>query len=272
MKRKKEPKLPTSSEKNFYINDCRRAEQDEKIAIERIKNVTQMCARGGFRLTKFTSNKRQVLEAIPEEERAKELNSIDLGRDHLPIERALGVQWFVESDELGFKIVLKDKPLTRRGILSTISSIYDPIGMAAPVLLPGKRILQDLCKEKIGGDDDIPEEYRARWEKWRTELPALEQFVLARCVKPADFGTPVKQHIHSFSDASSTGYGQISYMWQVNDKGDIHCAFLMGKSHLAPLKSLTIPRLELTAALVSTKIGTMLNDELELPDEGTYWT
>ena len=131
-----------------YVDDCLRAEQDEKIAIERIENVTRMCARGGFRLTKFTSNKRQVLEAIPEEERAKELNSIDLGRDHLPIERALGVQWFVESDELGFKIVLKDKPLTRRGILSTISSIYDPIGMAAPILLPGKRILQDLCKAK----------------------------------------------------------------------------------------------------------------------------
>ena len=122
--------------KNFYVDDCLRAEQDE-----RIENVTRMCARGGFRLTKFTSNKRQVLEAIPEEERAKELNSIDLCRDHLPIERALGVQWFVESDELGFKIVLKDKLLTRRGILSTISSIYDPIGMAAPILLPGKRIL-----------------------------------------------------------------------------------------------------------------------------------
>ncbi len=144
--------------------------------------------------------------------------------------------------------------------------------MAAPILLPGKRILQDLCKEKIDWDDDIPEEYRARWEKWRTELPALEQFVLARCIKPADFGTPVKQQIHSFSDASSTGYGQVSYIRQVNDKGDIHCAFLMGKSRLAPLKSITIPRLELTAALVSAKIGTMLNDELELPDEGTYWT
>jgi hypothetical protein len=127
--------------KNFYVDDCLRAEQDERIAIERIENVTRMCARGGFQLTKFTSNKRQVLEAIPEDERAKELNSIDLGGDHLPIERALGVQWFVETDELGFKIVLRDKPLTRRGILSTISSIYDPIGMAAPILLPGKRIL-----------------------------------------------------------------------------------------------------------------------------------
>ena len=112
-----------------------------------------MCAQGGFRLTKFTSNKRRILETIPEEERSKELKSLDLSYDHLPIERALGVQWFVESDELGFKIVLKDKPLTRRGVLSTISSIYDPIGMAAPILLPGKKIFQELCRDKVDWDN-----------------------------------------------------------------------------------------------------------------------
>ena len=91
------------------------------------------------------SKKRRVLETIPEKERSKEVNSLDLSHGHLPIERALGVQWLVDSDELGFNIILKDKPLTGRGILSTISSIYDPLGMAAPILLPGKKILQDLC-------------------------------------------------------------------------------------------------------------------------------
>ena len=122
--------------KNFYVDDCLRSEKTEELAVERINSVTRMCAQGGFHLTKFTSN------------------------DHLPIERALGVQWFVESDELGFKIVLKDKPLTRRGVLSTISSIYDPIGMATPILLPGKKILQELCRDKVDWDDPLPEEYR----------------------------------------------------------------------------------------------------------------
>ena len=182
----------------------------------------------------------------------------------MPIQHALGVQWFVESDELGFKIVLKDKPLTRRGVLSTISSIYDPIGMATPILLPGKKILQELCRDKVDWDDTLPEEYRARWERWRNELPALERFVLARCLKPLDFGTSVSRQIHSFSDASFTGYGQVSYLRQVNDRGDIHCAFLMGKSRLTPLKAVTISRLELTAAVLYAKLGTMLKEELDL--------
>ena len=79
---------------NFNVDDYLRSEQDENAAIERIESVTRMCAPGGFRLTKFTSNKRRVLEAIHEEERSKELNCNDLSCDYLPIQRALGVQWF----------------------------------------------------------------------------------------------------------------------------------------------------------------------------------
>ena len=101
------------------------------------------------------------------------MTSLDLSPNYLPIERALAVQWFVESDALGFQIILKDKPLTRRGILSTVSSIYDPLGMAAPFLLIGKKILQNLCKEKLGWDEKISDEYRARWENWKRELPWL---------------------------------------------------------------------------------------------------
>ena len=150
------------------------------------------------------------------------------------------LEWHVESDELGFKIVLKDKPLK-----------------AAPILLPGKKILQDLCKEKIDWDDPLPEEYRVCWERWRNGLPTLERFVLARCLKPLNFGTSVSRQIHSFSDASFIGYGQVSYLRQVNDRQEIHCAFLMGKSRLTPLKAITIPRLELTAAVLSDKHGTI---------------
>ena len=97
------------------------------------------------------SNKRRVLEAIPEEERSKDLKNLDLSYDHLPIERALGVQWCIESDELGFKIVLKDKPLMRHGVLSTISSIYDPIGMAARLFCQGRKSFKIFAKRKSIG-------------------------------------------------------------------------------------------------------------------------
>ena len=88
------------------------------------------------------------------------MKTLDLSYDDLPIERALGVQWCVESDTFRFRITIKDKPLTRRGILSIISSIYDPLGFAAPFALKTKKLLQDLCKdEKLGWDDELPESY-----------------------------------------------------------------------------------------------------------------
>ena len=72
----------------------------------------------------------------------------------------LSVEWNIENDAFKFRITLKDKPLMRRGILSTVSSIYDLLGLVAPFLLRGKRILHVLCKESIGWDDAIPDELR----------------------------------------------------------------------------------------------------------------
>ena len=93
--------------------------------------------------------------SVPHDIRAHDLRTLDLSCHFLPVERALGVQWAIESDTLGLRIILKDKPLTRRGILSTICSVYDPLGIAAPFLLNGKKILQDLCRMKIDWDEEI---------------------------------------------------------------------------------------------------------------------
>ena len=134
--------------KNFYVDDCLRSEETEDEAITRIDGVRRACSLGGFRLTKFVCNRSRVLNTIPESERAKQVKRFELRNDNIHLERVLGVDWLVESDAFGFRIVLKDKPLTRRGILATVSSIYDPLGMAAPFQFVGKTILQDLCKDK----------------------------------------------------------------------------------------------------------------------------
>jgi len=149
--------------KNFYVDDCLRSEETEDAAIERIRGVRYACAHGGFNLAKFISNSKAVLESIQEEARSQEVRSLELGGDYYSVERALSVQWAIESDMFGFRIVIKDQPLTRGGILSTISSVYDPLGIAAPFLLVGKKILQDLCHTKLSWDDEICEEFRVRW-------------------------------------------------------------------------------------------------------------
>ncbi|XP_067021942.1 uncharacterized protein [Acropora muricata] len=250
--------------RNFNVDDCLRSDSTEVKAKEQIEGLRQVCAKGGFRLTKFICNRRSVLESIPEEERSKDVKTLDLNYDDLPIEHALGVQWCVESDTFRFRITIKDKPLTRRGILSIVSSIYDPLGFAAPFTLKAKKLLQDLCKdEKLGWDDELPESYRNRWENWRSELPMLERILVPRCVKPIDFGEVKSRQVHVFSDASSVGYGSVAYLRLCDNIGRIHCSFLMGKARLAPIKAVTIPRLELTAATVSVRLGEIVKKELD---------
>ena len=118
---------------------------------------------GGFRLTKWLLNKRKVVESFPELDRAASVRDLDF--DHTVTERALGVQWRVTSDTFGFKIATKDKPPTRRGILSVISLIYDPLGFVAPFHLSAKILLQNLCRKQLGWDDLIPEEDLIRWKQ-----------------------------------------------------------------------------------------------------------
>ena len=204
------------------------------------------------------SNSREVLKTISKDEVGKEFKELDLSKDLLPVERVLGVHWSIENDCFGFRITLKDKPMTRRGILSTISSIYDPLGFAAPYLLQGKLILQQLCADRKGWDDALTDEQRTSWERWRTNLPKLESIKVNRCIKPNEFGPVTNTTLHHFSDASEIAYGQVSYIRVENQNGCIHTTFLMGKSRVAPMKQTTMPRLELTAALVSSRIGNQL--------------
>ena len=145
-----------------------------------------------------------------------------------------------------------------------MSSIFDPLGFVAPVLLEGKSILQELCRQNVGWDDPVPEEIQARWQKWKTELQELQSFSIPRCYKPADFGPVAKAELHYFSDASLKGYNQCSYLRMVDTAGKIHCSFVIGKARATPLKKITIPRLELTAAVASVRVSEQLKKELDV--------
>ena len=100
--------------------------------------------------------------------------------------------------------------------------------------------------------------------KWTNELPSLEHMSIKRCLKPAVFGKIISKQIHIFSDVSTTGYGAVAYLRLCNDSNKIHCAFLIGKSRLAPIKMLTIPHLELTSAMVSMRLGRKLLQKLSM--------
>lgn len=147
--------------------------------------------KGAFRLTKWISNSRAVLSAIPEEERANEVKDLDLDQDALTIERALGLHWCIESDSIKFKISMLERAPARRNILFLVSSMYDPLGIFVPVVLSANRILQELCRLKIGWDVLIPEELVHEWFAWKTALQQLVNVSVPRCYKPAGFGETV---------------------------------------------------------------------------------
>ncbi|KAK0132209.1 hypothetical protein N1851_032999 [Merluccius polli] len=158
-------------------------------AIQLIKDLTALCSEGWFQRTQWVSNSQAVLASIPKEHRAKEIKSLDLDKDSLPVERALGLQWCVDSDNFQFNINLSQKPHTRRGMLSVVSSIFDPLGFLAPLILPAKQLLQRLCHRGFGWDE--------------------------ACIRP-DYGETKCAELHHFADASESGYGSVSYIRQVN--------------------------------------------------------
>lgn len=256
-------------EQNFYMDDCFKSVDSEEDAIHLSSELSQLLKRGGFRLTKWLSNKRKVIESVPVLDRAASIRDLDF--DHTLMERALGVQWHVTLDTFSFTIATKDKPTTRRGILSVISLIYNPLSFVAPFYLSAKILLQTLCKKQLGWDDLIPEEDLICWKSWLEELPRLEQFSIDRCFKPPNFGDIISCQLHHFSDASQVAYGAVSYLRLVNAQHEVHCSFVMGKSQLSPLKPVTIPRMELSATVLSTRLDRMIRQEVELPINDSFY-
>ncbi|GAA6088258.1 uncharacterized protein LOC110440108 [Tachysurus ichikawai] len=237
------------------------------------QELVSIYAKGGFRLTKWMSNRREFMAVIPEDQRAKTAKDLNIDRESPLVERVLGMQWCIQSDTFKFKIVIKDRPMTRRGILSMISSVYDPLGIVSPVLLSAKKILQDLCKGNLGWDDVLPELVVQKWKSWLQELHLLESFELTRGLKPPNFADITFAQLHHFSDASKDGYGTVTYLLTRNMHSLVHCAFIMGKSRVAPMKSVTIPRMEFIAATMASCMDVIWKKELHLQlQDSVFWT
>ncbi|KAI2661518.1 Gag polyprotein [Labeo rohita] len=207
---------------NFYVDDCLKSLPSEEEAIKLATDLTEVCSKGGFQLLKWTSNSRAVLSYIPEAKRSKLTRQLHLEQDSLPLEMALGLNWCVESDTFTFKHAVEKRPHTRRGILSVVSSIYDPLGFLSPVTLQPKLLLQEMCKRKISWDEPIPHTFMQQWTGWLLELEKVSQIKVSRCIKPEGFGRLASVQLHHFADASSYGYGTVSYLRLTNQDDKVH--------------------------------------------------
>ena len=272
---KYQKKVTDTLRRNLYVDDLLTSVRDVNTAICLLHKVIKLCAEGGFWLTKFVSIKVEVLQSIPKADRRDGLMNIDInsGSD-LPTERALGINRDIENGKLGFKLNLGDKPYTRKRRLPMISKIYDSLGLASPFLLKGKRILQEICKNNISWDEQMSAETIEEWEKWKNDLKLLRNINLDRCLKRPRFGRLIDCSLHHFSDASQDGYCQVPYLKLLDEGVHIHCSLVMSKSRVTPLKFVSIPRLELTAAALSIKVSLLLKKELTVSTliREFYWT
>jgi len=173
--------------RNFYVDDCLESVKSVENAVEVVDQLREILSKGGFRLTKWSCNRSQVLDTIPQVGKAQSVLDLDLDKDKLPMQRTLGLHWDTESDKFMFKVAPKDRLSTRPGILSLISSVYDPLGFVAPVVLSAKKFLQHLFREKRGWDDSISDCGGERSEKWKGHLANLILITVDKCVRPACF-------------------------------------------------------------------------------------
>ena len=191
----------------------------------------------------------------------------------MPTEKALGIHWNIEKDKLGFDVNVKDKPQTKCGMLSMVSSIYDPLGLVSPFVLEGRQIIQMFCLNQLAWDDPVDEDIQQKWIKWKLNLKKLQEIKLDRYYKLTGFGRVVSCSLHYFSDASESGYGQATNLRLVDTAGKIHCSLVIAKSQVAPMKYTSIPRIELAAAVLSTKMSGLVKKEFGFDDIAEYyWT
>ncbi|TWW59189.1 hypothetical protein D4764_06G0007190 [Takifugu flavidus] len=205
---------------NFYVDDCLRSVASEQEAVKLYQDLKAICQTGGFRLTKWMTN-NLCCQAFYK--RTTEVKTLDFDQESLAMERALGVLWCIRSDQFKFQVNIQQRPLTQRGILAMMSSVYDPLGMLSPVVPPAKNILHELCRLRTGWDDAVPDHLAQHWSRWMEELQLT------------NFGVAVQSleaQLHHFSDASETGYGVVTYLVQKNSSNQKHCTTSWGRQGL----------------------------------------
>lgn len=258
-------------ERNFYVDDGLISLPTEAEAIRLLQTTQSLLSKSNLRLHKIASNSVNVLKAFPKEDHAENIKDLDLEEDTPHIQRSLGLTWEITSDTFSFQVADDDKPFTRRGVLSTVNSLYDPLGFAAPVTIQGKLLLRELSVNSIEWDSPLPENKRMEWESWRDSLKALEQLQIPRTYATQSLSKAKRKEICIFSDASTKAIGAVIYLKTTNEDGACQLGFILGKAKLAPKANLTIPRLELCAAVLAVEITEFVLDEIDFEPDAVHF-
>lgn len=261
--------------RSFFVDDMLRSLDSVSEAIEIAQEMIRLTKTGGFKLTKWASNSKEVLKAISDLEPELGVSTvIDLDLDKSVVARTLGMKCDMGSDEFVFESV-EDKlsQVTKRSILSQASSVFDPLGLIAPFVLRAKLLLQLLWEKQLTWDEIITDDDCLRvWFQWCSELRDLKYLRLPQCYWPVGF-KPVKFSLYTFADASEKAFAAVLYLQMTSEDDQMHVSLVASKSRVALIKRhcLTLPRLELQAAILAVRLHQTVKSELDLSISGSYF-
>ena len=249
---------------SFYVDDLLGGADTEEQAIALFEELREILGKGGFQLRKWRSSSAKVIDHIPDS-LLEPLPTQDLvDRHSASYPKALGVAWDSRQDTMATHVELPVKfASTKRGIISDVVRTFDVLGWLSPVILPMKLLFQRLWELKLDWDDEVPTDVREKHERWREELPMLATVSLPRCYFRKDRALTVE--LHGFSDASQAAYSAVVYVRATYTNKPPTCQLVLSKTKVAPVKPVTIPRLELCGASLLAKILSTTKETLDLP-------
>ncbi|XP_072375595.1 uncharacterized protein [Diabrotica undecimpunctata] len=186
--------------------------------------------------------------------------------------KALGLQWCPKSDLLSYQVDCTSllNTVSKRSILSGIAQIFDPLGLLSPVVITVKILMQQLWLEKLDWDQSVPLDIQTKWLHFRDNLFHLNDLSIPR---HTILKNSIRREIHGFSDASESAYGALIYIRSVDNHGNTSVNLLCAKSRVAPLKKISVPRLELCGALILSQLVDKVNQSLNIDfHERFFWT
>ncbi|XP_053697048.1 uncharacterized protein LOC128744228 [Sabethes cyaneus] len=253
-----------------YMDDVLSGADSVEDAIVAKQQLKELLSRGGFPIRKWCSNSQQLMENIPIDER-ETMTPGEQGVNETI--KVLGLRWDPTADTL--KIAYHPnppvkQPPTKRTVYSEIAKFFDPLGLVSPVIVLAKLLAQKLWQLKINWDDPVDENIAKQWQNLQLSLMYLHDIEIPRCVV---LDNAVAYELHGFSDASTAAYGACIYLRSLFADGSAKLRLLTSKSKLAPLSELTIPRKELCAALLLTRLLAKVLPALNMPvQEVVLWS
>lgn len=265
--------------RQLYVDDLISGADGEEQLLAVFNEVAAVMAEGSFEFNKWLSNNKQVMEGIPARNRAKAAPLVFAEKDYQltpdAIPSTLGLEWQPLRDcfEFGGALELSTpnpKPETMRSLSSRAAKTYDPLGFVLPFLVLAKYLIQECWKQEVKWDDVLPPMIMEPWLQWLNSLPNLSRLSFDRQIWLP--GSTDRQ-LHCFADASERAKCAAVYARSTDSEGRTKVALIYARSKIAPVKVLTIPRLELEAALIGAQSLHKMQRTLGLStDQVHLWT